>query len=139
MSKGHIKTLREGKIVYALIFSSRLTADRVRFLTGQDSTLQIGLLQHPAGTRIRAHRHPPLKYKVNITQEYLYIESGVVETIVYRNDWSVLKRFKLSAGDSALFMAGGHSFRILKRCRIIEVKQGPYPGDAKAKIFKPDK
>lgn len=139
MARGHVQIIQDEKKIYAWIFRHHLTANGARFLTPAHSTLQVGLLEHPQGTSIRAHRHPDLKYKVNITQEFLYIERGIVEATIYQTNWSVVKRVKLYPGDALLSIAGGHSFRILKKCRIIEIKQGPYPGDVKAKIFMPER
>ncbi|MDP3970718.1 MAG: hypothetical protein Q8P90_03385 [bacterium] len=130
-----VNEITEGKKVYALIYSADMKADGVRFLTPQNYPLQVGLLEHPKGHKVKPHRHPSLKYNVSTTQEFLYIEKGSVEATIYRNDWTVLKKVKLNKGDFALFVAGGHSFKMLSKCRIIEIKQGPYPGDKKAKIF----
>lgn len=132
-----IQEIRDGQKILALVFSHKLRADGVKFLTPQTYPLQIGLLEHPQGKIIRSHRHRNLRYKVNTTQEFLYIETGKVEAVIYRNDWTIVKKVILNAGDFILSIAGGHGFRILKKSRIIEIKQGPYPGDKKAKIFKP--
>ncbi len=35
---------------------------------------------------------------------------------------------ELRQGDSVLLMTGGHGFRVLEDCKMIEVKQGPYTG-----------
>ncbi len=129
--------IKDGPKILAMVFRHRLQADGVKFLTPQSYPLQVGLLQHPSGKKIKAHRHRNLRYKVNTTQEFLYIASGELEATIYRNDWTVVKKVILKSGDFILSVAGGHGFRVLKRCRVIEIKQGPYPGDTKAKIFKP--
>ena len=36
----------------------------------------------------------------------------------------------LGAGDVILLIAGGHGFEVLEELNMIEVKQGPYVGDA---------
>lgn len=133
-----VKEIKENDTVYALVYSNNLTAEGVRFLTPNDYTLQVGLLEHPAGHKVRPHRHPDLHYDVSTTQEFLYIESGEVEATLYREDWSILTTCTLKAGDFALFVFGGHSFEMKTKVRIIEIKQGPYPGDNKAKIFMPE-
>ena len=43
---------------------------------------------------------------------------------------------ELGPGDFLLSLTGGHSFEVLEDVRLIEVKQGPYPGDAYAKRFR---
>lgn len=130
-----IQAIVDGEQTMAIVWRKRLRAKGAKFLTPQTYTLQVGLLEHPKGKVIPAHRHPNLKYNVGTTQEFLYIERGQVEATLYRNDWSIIKKIKLNAGDFILTLAGGHGFKILKPARIIEIKQGPYPGDAKAKIF----
>jgi hypothetical protein len=34
----------------------------------------------------------------------------------------------LRAGDLIVFLAGGHGFRLLEDCVMLEIKQGPYSG-----------
>lgn len=133
----NMQIVQDGEKTLALVFRNSLKADGVKFLTPSSYPLQIGLLEHPTGKAIRAHRHRNLKYKVNTTQEFIYIESGEVEATIYRNDWTVVKKILLKKGDFILSVAGGHGFRVIKKCRMIEIKQGPYPGDKLAKIFKP--
>lgn len=130
-----IQEIKDKGQVVAIVWRKRLKAKGARFLTPQNYTLQVGLLEHPKGKKIPAHRHPNIKYNVGTTQEFLYIESGQVETTLYRDNWSVIRKLKLNAGDFILTVSGGHGFKVLKPARIIEIKQGPYPGDAKAKIF----
>lgn len=130
-----IEYITDEDTIIAIVWRKRLRANGARFLTPQTYTLQVGLLEHPKGKVIPAHRHPNIKYNVGTTQEFLYIESGQVEATLYRNDWSIVKKVRLNAGDFILTIAGGHGFTIRKRARVIEIKQGPYPGDAKAKIF----
>ena len=55
---------------------------------------------------------------------------------VYDEVWEVLKEEVLSAGDFLVFLEGGHSLTMLEKTRLIEVKQGPYLGDAEAKIYR---
>ena len=41
----------------------------------------------------------------------------------------------LGAGDVILLVSGGHGFTVLEEVEMIEVKQGPYSGDADKKRF----
>lgn len=127
--------VHQNKII-ALIFRHNLKAEGVKFLTPNDYSLQLGLIEHPKNKQIRPHRHPDIRYKVNTTQEFIYLEKGAVEATFYDLKWKVIKKVVLQAKDFILCVSGGHSFRTLKPTRMIEIKQGPYPGDKKAKIFK---
>ncbi len=41
----------------------------------------------------------------------------------------------LQTGDVILLVSGGHGFVVLEEVEMIEVKQGPYSGDADKKRF----
>ena len=41
----------------------------------------------------------------------------------------------LHAGDIILLVSGGHGFQVLEEVEMVEVKQGPYAGDADKKRF----
>lgn len=124
--------------VLAIFYSHEINANGgIRFLTPENYPIQIGLIEHKNGKKVLPHIHRDLRYNVNTTQEFIYIEKGhdVVITI-FSKDWQEAEKLVLSSGDSILFVGGGHSLDIPADCRIFEVKQGPYPGDKIAKIFK---
>ena len=127
--------VHKGKIL-AVVFSKNLPADGVRFLTPTHYPLQIGLIQHKLGKNVPLHIHRDMRYKVNTTQEFLYVIKGQVEITIATKKWEVLEKFPLSQGDFILFVGGAHGVDIKKGARLIEVKQGPYPGDDYAKRFK---
>lgn len=126
----------EGKII-AIIFKKSLRAEGVNFLTPAEYTLQLGLLEHPKGKVLRDHIHnPKVKYWVDTTQEFLYLEKGKVRVKFFDDKWNLVAKEILTAGDFMLHISGGHGFEVLEKCRMIEVKQGPYPGEKKAKVYK---
>lgn len=133
----YTQVIKTGKQIIALVFRHRLKANGVRFLTPSDYTLQLGLIEHPAGKMVRDHIHrQDIKYKVDTTQEFLYIEKGKVRVNLYTSKWKEVRKVILGTGDFVLFVGGGHGLKVLEDCRIIEVKQGPYPGEKLAKIFR---
>lgn len=131
------KTIKHKGKVIAHIFKKSIKAEGTRFLTPTDYSLQIGLLEHPKGTVLRKHRHnPEIEYEVDTTQEFLYVEKGKVKVNFFSDDWELVDEEILEEGNFMLHISGGHGFEILENCRLIEVKQGPYPGDDLAKIYK---
>lgn len=126
-----------GKII-AIVYSKNLKPDGIQFMTPQNYPLQIGLHDHKKGKNVPAHYHPHLKYKVVNTQEFLYVEKGAVEIEIFTGpkQWKKKAKFRLTRGDFILIVDAGHSVNMLPGSRVVEVKQGPYPGDAKAKIFR---
>lgn len=134
---GIIEIIHDNKL-YAIVFKNNVKAKGTRFLTPYDYTLQLGLIEHPTGKKLRKHLHnPKIKYEVDTTQEFLYVEHGKLKVMIYQDQWDLIDEVLLSAGDFYLHVAGGHGFEIIEKCRVIEIKQGPYPGDKKAKMFDP--
>lgn len=130
-------TITHNSKVIAHIFSKDLKADGVKFLSPESYTLQLGLIEHPAGKIVKDHIHrQDITYQVDTTQEFLYIEKGQVKIRLFSDEWEQLGEFTLSAGDFILLISGGHGLEIVEDCRILEIKQGPYPGDQNAKIFR---
>lgn len=130
-----IKQITYNKTV-ALVFRKGITANGVKFLTPPAYTLQLGLIEHPAGKVVKNHIHrKDIKYHVDTTQEFLYIVKGKVKVHLFSDDWEPLEDVILTAGDFILAVSGGHGLEVLEKCKIIEVKQGPYPGDKEAKVY----
>lgn len=125
----------QGKTL-AIVFSKNTPANGVRFLTPTHYPLQLGLINHPKGKNVALHIHKDMRYKVNTTQEFLYVVKGKVHITIATKQWKIVKKFPLSSGDFILFVSGAHGVDIKKGARLIEVKQGPYPGDDYAKRYK---
>ena len=80
------------------------------------------------GYVIPPHVHNPVTRRC-IIQEVLFIKSGKVRVDFYDEDKEYLES-EFSSGDVLLLAFGGHGFEMLEPSEIIEVKQGPYAGDA---------
>ena len=130
------KIEHQGRL-YALVFRKEMcVGDGVRFLTPSDYPLQLGLIERKSGYSFRPHIHRDMHYEVNTTQEFLYVEKGRLRAKVYDFDWKIIIETELAPGDFFFSICGGHSFDVLEDVRLLEVKQGPYPGDQYAKRFK---
>ena len=117
----------EGKI-FALILRCSYEQNGVNFITSQDNPLQLGILKHQQGVRIKPHVHRNIPRTINEVQEVLHIEYGELETEFYDDRGRKLGSIVLYPGDTILLVSGGHSFNVLRDCKILEVKQGPYYG-----------
>lgn len=135
-----IRTITHKDKVLAHIFSHSIHAEGVRFLSPNEYTLQLGLLEHPAGKVVRDHVHnPDIKYKVDTTQEFLYVEKGKVKAKIFTDKFELVEEVVLNAGDFLLHVSGGHGFEVIEDCRMLEVKQGPYPGPEHVKKYRLEK
>ena len=134
-----IREIKDGAYkTVALYYSKDISAEgSIKFLTPQSYPLQIGLIEHREGKSVAPHIHRDLFYDVNTTQEFIYVEKGEnIMVTIFDHNWAEIEKLTMSSGDSILFVSGGHSLDIPAGCRIFEVKQGPYPGDKLAKVFK---
>lgn len=124
---------------FALVIRHSYRPNGVNFMTPDDYTLQLGLLGHDKDKHLRDHVHNPhIHYKVDTTQEFLYVESGKVQATIYDYGWNVIKEVILEKGDILLQVSGGHGFHMLEKSYLIEVKQGPFPGDKLMKFYRDD-
>ena len=123
-----IETIAFDGKVYAQIVRCGYEENGVHFVTSADSSLQLGVLRHKEGVEIRPHIHRSAIRRISEVQEVLHVAYGEVEADFYDAGGRNLGNVILNAGDTILLLAGGHGFKILKDCKMIEVKQGPYYG-----------
>lgn len=123
--------------VLAIILRSSFSVKKLAFLNSIDDLFQLGIHQRKKGETFTPHLHiPPKKpFIINKISEFLYIKKGKIKIDLYSPTKRKVKTFILKTGDSILFLEGGHGIKILEDAKIIELKQGPYPGREKAKEY----
>jgi mannose-6-phosphate isomerase-like protein (cupin superfamily) len=102
----------------------------IQFFTPDDFSQQLGYMNRPQGYVIPPHVHNPVAREVHYTKEVLFIKSGKVRVDFYDDDQRYLESRVLRQGDVLLLAYGGHGFEMLEPTEMIEVKQGPYAGEA---------
>lgn len=110
------------------------TSEGVKFLTDYQEALQLGYMNRPKGYKVAAHVHKYRKPEGNGTQEVLFLRSGKMQATFYNSNGLELSTRILTDGDSLLLLRGGHGFKMLEDCDLIEVKMGPYLGQ-EGKVF----
>jgi hypothetical protein len=115
---------------HAVIVRSNYHAEGIQFFTPNDFSQQLGYMNRPAGYIIPPHVHNPVAREVQFTKEVLIIKTGKVRVDFYDDDQQYLESRILHQGDILLLAFGGHGFEMLEASEIIEVKQGPYAGEA---------
>ena len=114
----------------ALIIRGTFQGQGIHFFTPPHLSQQLAYMQHPAGKLIEPHVHNPVIREVQYTQEVLFLRRGRLRVDFYAAPGSYLESRILEAGDLILLATGGHGFEVLEDIEMIEVKQGPYAGDA---------
>lgn len=122
--------------VMAIIIRSNFSSEGIEFFTPNDFSQQLGYMNRPAGYIIEPHVHNIVKREVELTNEVIFIKSGLVRVDFYDDDHCYLESRVLNPGDVILLASGGHGFEMLEKSEIIEVKQGPYAGDSDKSRFK---
>jgi len=114
----------------AIILRSGMREPGIQFFTPPDYSQQLGCMRHPAGHLIEPHVHNPVSRSVHFTQEALFLRRGRLRVDFYDDGGTYLESRELQAGDVILLIQGGHGFEVLEEIEMVEVKQGPYVGDA---------
>jgi mannose-6-phosphate isomerase-like protein (cupin superfamily) len=128
-----VETITCDGTVLAHIVRSGPLPSKTSFLTPDDCNLQVGRIVYPAGGEIARHMHLPIERHVVGTTEVLIVERGRCVVDVYAEDRRVVATRDLAAGDMLIAVGGGHGFRVVEDLVLLEIKQGPYLGDATTK------
>ena len=114
----------------AIIVPASFDESGIQFFTSNDLSQQLASMSYAPGKIIPAHTHNPVRRDVSYTQEALFIRKGKVRVDFYTRQQEYRTSRVLGPGDVILLITGGHGFEVLEELNMIEVKQGPYVGDA---------
>jgi hypothetical protein len=132
------ETITHNGTILAVILGAGFTRSGIHFLTPEIFSQQLGYMRRPKGYSIAPHDHNPVPRTIEWTQEVLFIRSGKVRLDLYAPEGrAYLQSRVLTAGDVVLLAHGGHGLAMLEESEIIEVKQGPYVGEADKTRFDP--
>jgi mannose-6-phosphate isomerase-like protein (cupin superfamily) len=133
-----IETVTHAGVLLAIVLRRDFRRDGIEFFTPPEFSQQLAYMKRPRGYVIRPHVHNPVRREVHETKEVLLVRSGRVRVDFYDNQRRFAKSTMLEAGDVILLADGGHGFEMMEESEMIEVKQGPYAGDADKSIFDPE-
>ena len=125
-----IKYIGPKKNPFAIIIDSSkpIKNNSIEFISPTDFPMQIGLMNRPESYMIAPHKHNEIARNISITQEVLFLISGVIELTIYDEKNDVVEISILNGGYVVLLARGGHGIKVIKESNIIEIKQGPYLG-----------
>ena len=123
------KLTYQGRTI-AILIRHNFAEPGIHFFTPDDFSQQLAYMQHPPGKVIEPHEHNAVPREVTYTQEVLFIKRGKLRVDFYGDRREYLESRTLESGDVILLASGGHGFEVLEEIEMIEVKQGPFTGDA---------
>jgi mannose-6-phosphate isomerase-like protein (cupin superfamily) len=121
--------LHDGAII-ALIIKNVPAEPGVHFLTPDTFSQQLAVMSHPVGKIITPHFHNKVTRDIQLTQEVLVIRKGRLRVDFFSTGCVYLESRILLPGETILLASGGHGFEVLEHLEMIEIKQGPYAGEA---------
>lgn len=125
-----VEEITSANEVLAIVVRGEFSGDGVHFFTPNEFSQQLAFIRHPGGTVIDPHIHNEVRRQVFSTNEVLIIKKGRVRVDLYDSSRTYFDSRTLVAGDVILLVQGGHGFEVLEETEMIEVKQGPYLGEA---------
>lgn len=125
--------------IMAIIIRHRFNEKGIHFFTPNEFSQQLAYMNHPAGKIIEPHYHNAVQRNVVFTQEVLVIKKGKLKVDFYDDDLNLQESRILEQGDVILLSAGGHGFEVIEELEMIEIKQGPYQGEADKTRFNAQK
>ncbi|GMV17703.1 MAG: hypothetical protein HS104_32295 [Polyangiaceae bacterium] len=125
-----LETIEHDGKTLAILLRASYRQDGIRFFTPDEFSQQLAYMNRPSGYVIPPHVHNPVRREVQFTKEVLFIRSGRVRVDFYSENQEYLESTVLERGDVILLVVGGHGFEMLEASEMVEVKQGPYAGEA---------
>ena len=116
--------------ICAVILPAEFDEPGIQFFTANELPQQLASMSYKTGKVIPAHTHNRVPRKASYTQEALFIRKGKIRVDFYTPQREYRMSRVLGAGDVIILMSGGHGFEVLEDLNMVEVKQGPYVGDA---------
>ena len=126
MNKNIQKITHQKKLLAYIINEKNFVKPGVDFVTPNSLSLQLGFISHKKNYLIKPHTHRKFLRKIKKTTEILFIKSGILRVDFYENNKKYLFSYLIKKNQILILIDGSHGFKVIKSCRVIEVKQGPF-------------
>jgi len=128
--------IRANLILHTILRGEYINSERTD-VSNAEENLQIATMALTTGKTFRPHKHIRTKHWENMhfAQETWIVIKGTVKAILYDLDDKVIGEYILNAGDCSITYEGGHTYEVLESAIVYEVKNGPYLGREKDKVF----
>ena len=130
-----IETIEYDGVKFAEVIRGDTRVEQTTFFSPAESSFEFGLLAHEAGFVEPPHLHRSITREISDLQQMFVVQRGVVAVQLYSDDKVLLKEVILRVGDAIVLIHGVHAIRVLEDMQCISVKQGPFLGTEKDKVF----
>jgi len=120
------KITHKNELLALIIKNKYIKKKGINFFTNNKLSQQVAYMNHKKGHVIQPHIHKKRLKKIYDTSEVLIILDGTMRVDFYDNKKKYLFNRKLIKNDIIILLKFGHGFKIVKNCKFIEVKQGPF-------------
>jgi len=134
MTTGLTHIVHNGQTL-ATILRTQFDKDGTHFFTEDNDSMQLSFQRRPTGQQVGPHAHNPAKREISETQEVLWFKKGRARFDFYDDNGAYLESHIVHTGDVVLLARGGHGYQVLEEVELVEVKQGPYLGDADKRML----
>ena len=122
-----IEKIKHNKKLLAIIVRKEYRKKKgITFFTPNNLNLQCGYMKHNKNHIIKPHLHLKRLNKIFYTSETIILLKGRLRVDFYDNKKNYLVSRILYSSEIICLISGGHGFKTLSPCEMIEVKQGPY-------------
>ena len=98
----------------------------LKFVTGNEDFIQVGLWNYGAGHELAPHIHVLNPRRITRTQEAIVVLSGSVRVDLYQGR-EIIESNVLCAGEIGILLDEGHGYTILQPgTKVVEIKNGPF-------------
>ena len=131
-----IESIKYKKKILALIVKNFNKEKKgINFFTPNKLSQQVAYMYHKKKHIIQPHVHKKRLKKIYDTNEVLIILDGKMKVDFFSSNKKYIRSKILKKNDILILLNGGHGFKILKDCKFLEVKQGPYIFDKDKEKF----
>ncbi len=122
----------DGDLTLAIVIRGDDWEEGLSFVSSDKDYQQVGIWGYGKGKELAAHIHLTEPRQALRTQEVVFVRDGRIKAKIYTEKREFLTSVELGSGDTIILLNGGHGYDILEdNTKVLEVKNGPYPGAEK--------
>ena len=130
-----VETVEHNGILYAQIIWADTRVKTTTFFSPAESSFQFGLLAHETGFVEAPHYHTEFHRSIDDLQQMIVVQKGIIAIGLFDRNVNLIREVIMNPGDAIVLIHGIHSVRVIEEMQCISVKQGPFLGPEKDKIF----